>query len=261
MDHLLTVICETFSLPLAQYWVSNTDAYVRPLRVMCQKGNTKFENLAPWCEFKSTCLQMHLNIGEGLVGKTFLLQKPLFCRDIIELRTTNYPMVQYSLNCGSIACFTICLRSSFPKYTECVLEFFLPSQEMDSFYPQTLLNSLLETVKEHLPYYMVASGEQLGQVLSVDVINTSTTRNEHKSFEIGKPESSLSYHQDSTNEGDILYIEKSGLAINSDEATTLGRTAKEFPLVSLEQLIGRGRLGKLKIITYDLNLLKVLSGK
>ncbi|XP_074332489.1 uncharacterized protein LOC141670498 isoform X2 [Apium graveolens] len=227
MDHLLTVICETFSIPLAQYWVV-TDPYFGRLRVMCQKGNTKFGILKPWCEFKTTCLQMHLNVGKGLVGNTFLSHKSLFCKDIKELSTTCYPMAQYPLNCGSIACFTVCLHSISPKYTECVLEFFLPSQEMDSFYPQTLLNSLLATMKEHLPYYIVASGEQLGQVLSVDIISTYTVV--PQSFKVGQPNSSLSYHEDSKKEGDILYIEKSNSAINNDEATTSGGTSKCTPV-------------------------------
>ncbi|KAK1403044.1 hypothetical protein POM88_002649 [Heracleum sosnowskyi] len=204
MDDSLRVICETFSLPLAQYWGA-TDPYVGPLR-------------------------MQLNIGEGLVGKTYLSHKSLFCRDIIELRKNNQPLAHYSLNCGSIACFTICLRSIFPKYRECVVEFFLPSQEMDSFYPQTLLNSLLATMKERPPYFMLASGEQLGELLSVDVINTSTMHNRPESFKIGQHKSSLSDHEDSKKEGDILFIEKSNVAINSDEATTSGETSKRTPV-------------------------------
>nr|XP_017224724.1 PREDICTED: protein NLP7-like [Daucus carota subsp. sativus] len=193
MDHLLEVICQTFRLPLAQYWVIK-DANLGGLEVMYQSSHRDFENIIPWCQFKDACLRMGSHVGEGPVGKTYLSQKSLFCRDITELTITNHPLAHYAQNCGSIACFTICLWSLSPQYRECVLEFFLPSQEMDSYYPQTLLNSLLTTMKENLLFDMVASEGQLGEVLLVEVINSSGY--EPETFKIGQPVCSLADHED-----------------------------------------------------------------
>lgn len=196
---MLKVMCQTFHLPLAQYWVTK-DPNSGALDVMYQSSYRDFEKLMPWCEFKDACVRMGSNIGEGLVGKTYLSQKSFFCRDIREFTITNHPLAHYARNCGSIACLTICLWSLSPQYKDCVLELFLPSHEMDSNYPQTLLNSLLTTMKEHLLYFMVASEGQLGQVLSVEVINPS--RHETKTFEIGQPFCSLADLEASQNEGD-----------------------------------------------------------
>ncbi|KAL1804233.1 protein NLP7 isoform X1 [Daucus carota subsp. sativus] len=175
MDHVLTLVCQKFPLRLAQFWVL-TNPNSGALSVMSQKSNLDSEELAPLCRFKDACLQTHLNIGEGLVGKTCLFRKSFSCRNITEFNITNYPLAHYARSCVSIACFTIFLRSFFPPFEECVLEFFLPSQELSNYYPQTMSNTLLTTVKEHLPYYTFDLGEELGQVPTLEVINSSSTR-------------------------------------------------------------------------------------
>lgn len=249
MEHLLTVVCQKFPLPLAQYYVIR-DTNVGALGVMHQTSNIGFQKTTSWCKFRHACKQMGLKIDEGLVGKSYLSHKSFFCRDITELSITDYPLAHYASNCGSIACFTICLCSFTPRYRECVLEFFLPTQLMDSNYPHTFLNSLLETVKEHLPYYMVASGELLGQVLSVRVIKSSTC-DQPEYIKIGHPQSSLPRHEGPENERDsfnqlprslhLLFkdgivqdelvqdIEKSNSNINFHEKTALREISKRKP--------------------------------
>ncbi|XP_074332365.1 protein NLP7-like isoform X2 [Apium graveolens] len=199
MDHMLKEMCQTFHLPLAQYWVTK-DPNLGALDVMYQSSCRDFENSMPWCEFKDACVRMGSNIGEGLVGKTYLSQKSFFCKDVRELTITDHPSAHYARKCGSIAYITIYLWSLSPQCRDCVLEFFLPNPEMNSTYPQTLLNSLLATTKENLPYFMVASEGQSGQVLSVEVINPS--RHEPKTFKIGQPLCSLAHHEGPQNKGD-----------------------------------------------------------
>ncbi|KAL8156771.1 hypothetical protein AgCh_001759 [Apium graveolens] len=199
MDHMLKEMCQTFHLPVAQYWVTK-DPNLGALDVMYQSSCRDFENSMPWCEFKDACVRMGSNIGEGLVGKTYLSQKSFFCKDVRELTITDHPSAHYARKCGSIAYITIYLWSLSPQCRDCVLEFFLPNPEMNSTYPQTLLNSLLATTKENLPYFMVASEGQSGQVLSVEVINPS--RHEPKTFKIGQPLCSLAHHEGPQNKGD-----------------------------------------------------------
>lgn len=231
MDHFLTVVCQKFPFPLAQYWTIR-DPNLGACRVMYQSSNRDFENITPWCKFKEACLRMHMNIGEGLVGKTYRSQKSFFCRDITEFSITNYPLAHYAQTCGPIACFTICLYNINPPSRECVLECFLPSQEMNSNYPQTLLNALLETMKEHLHPCMVTSAGPLGQVLTVEVINVSPQSNS-ESFEIGRPASFLPYLEvleDGTElDEHVLDIEKSDSTIYSYEETSTWQTSEETP--------------------------------
>lgn len=193
MDYLLKAVCRTFRLPLAQYWITAYPA--KTLRVVHQFSHEDFENIAPWCQFKRACLQRPLNICEGLVGNTYLSYQACFCRDITKLRINHYPFTHYAQNCGSVACFTICLHSLYLG-KKSVLEFFLPYQEIDRNYPQTLLNSLLATINEHRLNCMLASRKQLGQVFTVKVINSST-HNKPDSFKIGQHYSSLPHHEGS----------------------------------------------------------------
>ncbi|XP_017226093.1 protein NLP7 isoform X1 [Daucus carota subsp. sativus] len=256
MDHLLTVVCQKYPLPLAQYWEVG-DVNVRDLGVVNQEGNIDFPNVTPWLQFKNACKNIGLYIDEGLVGKSYLSHKSFLCRDIKELSITNYPLAHYAPNCRPIPCFTICLCSFKPWYREYVLELFLPSQEMDSYDPRTLLNSLMETMKEHLPDYMVASGEQLGQVLSVEVIKSST-HDKPEYLKIGEPQSSLPPQEGLNNEGDashqfpfvlpslfkdgavqdgnVMNIEESNSTINSYEEIASGETSTSRPNIVPETI-------------------------
>ncbi|WOH16336.1 hypothetical protein DCAR_0935887 [Daucus carota subsp. sativus] len=258
MDHLLTVVCQKYPLPLAQYWEVG-DVNVRDLGVVNQEGNIDFPNVTPWLQFKNACKNIGLYIDEGLVGKSYLSHKSFLCRDIKELSITNYPLAHYAPNCRPIPCFTICLCSFKPWYREYVLELFLPSQEMDSYDPRTLLNSLMETMKEHLPDYMVASGEQLGQVLSVEVIKSST-HDKPEYLKIGEPQSSLPPQEGLNNEGDashqfpfvlpslfkdgavqdgnVMNIEESNSTINSYEEIASGETSTSRPNIVPETIHG-----------------------
>ncbi|WOH16335.1 hypothetical protein DCAR_0935886 [Daucus carota subsp. sativus] len=59
-------------------------------------------------------------------------------------------------------------------------------------------------MKEHLPDYMVASGEKLGQVLSVEVIKSSA-HDKPEYLKIGEPQSSLPPQEGSRNEGNASH--------------------------------------------------------
>ncbi|KAK1403039.1 hypothetical protein POM88_002644 [Heracleum sosnowskyi] len=100
----------------------------------------------------------------------------------VVCQTFHLPLAQYHWKPISNPQRGSSIRYS-PQYQQCMLELYLPSQKMDSYYPQNLLSSLLSTMKEHLPEYLLASGENLGQVISVKVIK-SFTPNEHESLKI-----------------------------------------------------------------------------
>lgn len=244
MDRVLTLLCKKFPLHLAQYWVI-TDPNLGALSVMYQKSNLDSENLRPLCKFKDACLQTRLNIGEGLVGKTYLSHKSFFCWDITQFDITNYPLAHYTRSCVSIACLTIYLHTLSPLCGECVLEFFLPSQEMTSYNPLILLRSLLATVKEHIQYYTISSGEESGQVLGVEFI-TPSTRNESELLKVGQPESSVPLHKGSKNYHNLQPLseyatenDEHGLNIEKSNSTTAsGKISKRTPN-SANEIINR----------------------
>ncbi|XP_027069177.1 protein NLP6 [Coffea arabica] len=128
--------------------------------------------------------------GQGVVGRAFSSKSACFCRDVRQLSITEYPLVPNARHYGDSACFAVCLQSSCPNNCIYVLEFFLPTNEEDEDEdeadyrdPRTLLNSIMETLKEHLgSSFKIASGQELGQKLTVEVIKVSPE--DEYSFEI-----------------------------------------------------------------------------
>ncbi|CDP21649.1 unnamed protein product [Coffea canephora] len=112
--------------------------------------------------------------GQGVVGRAFSSKSACFCRDIRQLSITDYPLVVQARYLKRSACFAVCLQSSCSNNCIYVLEFFLPTNEKDSGDSRTLLNSIMETLKEHLGRsFKIASGQELGQKLTVEVIKVS----------------------------------------------------------------------------------------
>ncbi|CDP11034.1 unnamed protein product [Coffea canephora] len=122
--------------------------------------------------------------GQGVVGRAFSSKSACFCRDIRQLSITEYPLVAQARSWKNYACFAVCLRSSCSNNCIYVLEFLLHKNQIDHGDPRTLLNSIMETLKERLgSSFKIASGQELGQKLTVEVIKVSP-EDEFDSFEI-----------------------------------------------------------------------------
>ncbi|CDP20851.1 unnamed protein product [Coffea canephora] len=134
-------------------------------------------------EMLSSCDGDFIQKGQGVVGKAFSSKSACFCRDIRQLSITEYPLVPIARRLKYSACFAVCLQSYCSNNCIYVLEFFLPT---------TLLNSLMETLKERLgSSFKIASGQELGQKLTVEVIKVSP-EDKFDSFEICNTTSSES---------------------------------------------------------------------
>ncbi|XP_027174639.1 protein NLP6-like [Coffea eugenioides] len=160
-------------------------------------------------EMLSSCDGDFIQKGQGVVGKAFSSKSACFCRDIRQLSITEYPLVPIARRLKYSACFAVCLQSYCSNNCIYVLEFFLPTYEEDEDEdedeadygededeagyeedeadygdPRTLLNSLMETLKERLgSSFKIASGQELGQKLTVEVIKVSP-EDKFDSFEI-----------------------------------------------------------------------------
>ncbi|KAK1353415.1 hypothetical protein POM88_052550 [Heracleum sosnowskyi] len=185
IDHVLTVVSKTFQIPLAQCWLSR-DHSGGDYTVINQKSSLNYENLVPWCQFKKACSQLYLNVGDGLVGRTFMSHTPSFFSDITKVSIRSYPLAHYIGNCGSTDSFTVCLHNPMTGNEDYVMEFFLLREEMDGHYPESLLNSLFETLRTHFKTFVLASGEKLGEEITVKVFD-SFMHHESESFKIGHP--------------------------------------------------------------------------
>lgn len=176
---ILTVVCETHKLPLAQTWVPCMHRSVLAYGGGLKKSCTSFDGScngqvcmsttdvafyvvdAHMWGFREACLEHHLQKGQGVAGRAFLSHNLCFCQDITLFCKTEYPLVHYARMFGLTSCFAICLRSNHTGDDDYILEFFLPPGITDNFEQKALLGSLLATMKQHFQSLRVASGMDL----------------------------------------------------------------------------------------------------
>ncbi|XWS38199.1 hypothetical protein CRYUN_Cryun19dG0110100 [Craigia yunnanensis] len=190
---ILTVVCENHKLPLAQTWVPCRHRSVLAFGGGLKKSCTSFDGscMGQVCMsttdvafyvvdahvwgFREACLEHHLQKGQGVAGRAFLSHNSCFCADITQFCKTEYPLVHYARMFGLTSCFAICLRSTYTGDDDYVLEFFLPSAIADTNEQQTLLGSILATMKQHFQSLKVASGAKLEEDEgSIEIIEASS---------------------------------------------------------------------------------------
>ncbi|KAF8087193.1 hypothetical protein N665_0595s0007 [Sinapis alba] len=201
---VLTVVCETHNLPLAQTWVPCQHGSVLANGGGLKKNCTSFDGscMGQVCMsttdmacyvvdahvwgFRDACLEHHLQKGQGVAGRAFLNGGSCFCRDITKFCKTQYPLVHYALMFKLTSCFAISLQSSYTGDDSYILEFFLPSTITDDQEQDSLLGSLLVTMKEHFQSLRVASGVDFGEdddKLSSEIIQALPDKKIHSKIE------------------------------------------------------------------------------
>ncbi|TYI90110.1 hypothetical protein E1A91_D03G100100v1 [Gossypium mustelinum] len=190
---ILTMVCETHKLPLAQTWVPCRHRNVLAHGGGSKKYCTSFDGScmgqvcisttdvafyvvdAHMWGFREACLEHHLQKGQGVSGRAFLSHNPCFCADITQFCKTEYPLVHYARMFGLTSCFAICLQSTYTGDDDYVLEFFLPPAIADFNEQQTLLGSILSTIKQHFQCIKVAPGTKLKENKgSIEIIIASS---------------------------------------------------------------------------------------
>ncbi|CAK9200711.1 unnamed protein product [Sphagnum troendelagicum] len=159
---VLTAVCETHKLPLAQTWVpgchqvidessgktqikkgvgSSTSSHGN--RVFLRTGDGPHyltdHNLLG---FRHACLEHFLEEGQGVAGKAFQSNQPCFVSDVKNYSKVEYPLGHYARLFSLGAAVAIRLRSMYTGTDDFVLEFFLPLKCNNSQDQQVLLNSL-----------------------------------------------------------------------------------------------------------------------
>ncbi|KDP25261.1 hypothetical protein JCGZ_20417 [Jatropha curcas] len=191
---ILTAVCETHKLALAQTWVPCMHRSVLAYGGGVKKSCTSFDGSCNgqvcmsttdvafyvvdphmW-GFREACLEHHLQKGQGVAGRAFSSHSACFCQDITQFCKTEYPLVHYARMFELTSCFAICLHSSHTGDDEYVLEFFLPSSISDIYEQKALLGSMLATMKQHFQSLKVASGMNLEEEEGfIEIVRTSMT--------------------------------------------------------------------------------------
>ncbi|KAL7249192.1 hypothetical protein ACSBR1_011360 [Camellia fascicularis] len=134
-------------------------------------------HVLPLAQIWRTCWGIwayHLRKGMGVVGTALKSLNLVFCADVTQFSITEYPMTHYAREFGlsGCGCFSVCLRSSNPGNDIYVLEFFLPtSNKVGGNVWTSLMKEILGTMKKKIKSFKLASGEELGEELIVEVID------------------------------------------------------------------------------------------
>ncbi|KAG5549233.1 hypothetical protein RHGRI_014555 [Rhododendron griersonianum] len=172
---VLTSVCEVHELPLAMTWVpcSACNGLVRgQLRSkgveFCahRDGVCRDERL----ELLKVSKCSHFRNGH-VTGWALSSPNMLYCSDITQLSLAVYPLVPYARWCGFHGWFTICLQSSYTANDIYVLEFFLPTSYRYVDNSWTSLGFILRTMEEKFKTFKLASGQEFGDLLSVEVVD------------------------------------------------------------------------------------------
>ncbi len=175
---VLTAVCETHKLPIAQTWVPASQYNSSAANVLVHNGSKRVRfDIDDGCNcyntclssgksmslrtgdgpcyvsdgrmwgFRRACLEHAMEKGQGVPGKAFASNRPFFDKDVKSYSKTEYPLGHYSKWFGLSAAVAIRLRSIHTGSDDFILEFFLPPSCVESQEQQLMLNSLSITMQ------------------------------------------------------------------------------------------------------------------
>ncbi|KAI8561455.1 hypothetical protein RHMOL_Rhmol04G0341100 [Rhododendron molle] len=177
-------VCKIHNLPLALTWVS------------CRSCNDLLQS-----QFQCTVLEYrdkdhfdkrswilwgfikiikfwHLRKGH-ITGRIFPFPNLLYCSDVKQFSIAESPLVPYARLCKLGGWFTMCLQNGYTGDELYVLEFFLPESGENNENILTKLRLILGTMEEYFITFKLASGQGLGEALSIEVIDFQNGQKSH----------------------------------------------------------------------------------
>lgn len=205
---MLTAVCETHKLPLAQTWVP-VSMHTGP-DVIVHSGNKRvWSETGGICNsrtsdkvilrtgdgpcyvsdgrmwgFRRACLEHSMEKGQGVPGKAFASNQPFFESDVKNYRKVEYPLGHYSKWFGLAAAVAIRLRSVHTGSDDYMLEFFLPPSCTESKEQQLMLNSLSITMQRVCRSLRTVTDKELEEERAAALALGGNTEVDSKSIKI-----------------------------------------------------------------------------
>ncbi|KAL6864830.1 hypothetical protein ACP4OV_015981 [Aristida adscensionis] len=201
MLEILTSTCEKLKLPMAQTWVPDKyqNLLIHGAGVKSSCFNLHESSVQEFClrtsdvafhvidarmwGFRDACVEHHLQKGQGVSGRAFVLRRPCFSKDVTRFSKLDYPLVHYARMFGLAGCFSICLQSSYTGSDDYILEFFLPPDCRKDDEQKVLLESILGLLRQHLHNLHLATDERSNdfylQVNAITVIDNREMKKAH----------------------------------------------------------------------------------
>ncbi|KAL7150096.1 hypothetical protein ABFS83_05G085800 [Erythranthe nasuta] len=119
----------------------------------------------------STMLKLsHIHTRKGITGMVLASKnKSCFFRNSCHFSIVEQPLAHYLQKERRGSCFAICLQSTHTGSLVYVLEFFLNQGPGKYGHIVSVLNFLLPILEEYLESFTIASGQQLGDELAIEV--------------------------------------------------------------------------------------------
>ena len=166
---VLTCVCQTHRLPLAQTWApcvqqgkggcrhsdKNYALFLSIVDDACYVTDPKFKG------FNEVCSDHHLFRGQGVVGRALTTYQPCFERDVTAFSKTEYPLSHHARMFGLHAAVAIRLRSIYNGSADFVLEFFLPTDCQEPAEQKHLLNSISVVIQQTCQSFHVVTKKEL----------------------------------------------------------------------------------------------------
>ncbi|KAG9447851.1 hypothetical protein H6P81_013979 [Aristolochia fimbriata] len=207
---ILTVVCETHKVPLAQTWVPCQHRSILAYGGGSKKSCTSIDGScmgqvcmsttdvaiyvldAHMWGFRDACAEHHLQKGQGVAGRAFSSHRPCFCSDITKFTKTEYPLVHYARMFGLVSCFAISLRSTQTGSDDYILEFFLPLDCKEPCEQMDLMKSISTTMRQCFRSLKASTYNELVDERCLETIEANTnekmdSKSEHDHIDVRVP--------------------------------------------------------------------------
>ncbi|KAJ8572109.1 hypothetical protein K7X08_008620 [Anisodus acutangulus] len=171
IQYILTCVCDTHKLPLAQTWApciqqgkggclqsdenENFASCVSTVDSACYVRDLQVE------PFHFACSEHHLLKGEGVAGGAFNTNQPCFATDITAFSKAEYPLSHHARMFGLCSAVAIRLRSIYTGSADFVLEFFLPLDCQNTEDQKQMLSSLSSVIQQSCRSLRVVTDQEL----------------------------------------------------------------------------------------------------
>ena len=121
--------------------------------------------------FRETCVEHHLQKGQGVAGRAFASWRPCFFKDITQFFKIEYPLVHYAQMFGLACCFALCLQTTQTGHDDYVFEFFLSLDCKNVGEQLALLQSMTTMMEKCFCSLKVITDVELQEGSSLEVID------------------------------------------------------------------------------------------
>lgn len=176
IKEMLQLLIQLPQLNLAHIWIPCSQCAKSSIHTRCMELATFITNdkKNDWdlSQFLAACQLHRIQAGNGVAGRVLSSTRKLcFCQNLSDFGITEFPLAHYALEAKLTTSFAICLQSIHSETNLYVIEFFInASNGSKGAHPWSFIHFLLPVLEMKLGSFKVASGQQLGGELIVEVL-------------------------------------------------------------------------------------------